>query len=239
MTMTTSFREVVDQFRALHDLDASIERLEREIREGPAKLAGLQAQVAQIDEKRKTVEDRVKILRAQIRLRENDLRSTEQKIERVKKQAAEVRTNKEFVAYRAELSNFQGDADHSQGEILKILEVVEQADKKVAALMQDRERIERKIDAAMKALDDSLEGVKKQRDEFLALRPERCKGIPSEMLKVYERVHAGRGAALAVIEGEYCSACMEHMTRNDMFAVQNRNRLVQCRGCNRILVSDL
>ena len=59
---------------------------------------------------------------------ENELKSTEQKIERVKTQASEVKTNKEFVAYRAELSNFQADADRLSGEVLKILDVVEQVD---------------------------------------------------------------------------------------------------------------
>jgi predicted nucleic acid-binding Zn-ribbon protein len=236
--MTTSFQEVVEQLRALHDLDVSIQRLEREIRQGPAKLAGFEGQIRAIEKKKKLVDDRLVILRAQIRLRENELKATDLKIERVKTQASEVKTNKEFVAYRAELSNFQGDADRISGEVLKILDVVEQAEKKIAELSADQARIKEKIDAAQKALDDSLEGVKAQRDELLTQRPERREGIPKEPLAIYERIHGSRGNALALLDGEYCSACMERLTRNDAFAVQNRNRLVQCRGCNRILIAD-
>ena len=237
--MTTSFQEVVEQLRALHDLDVSIGRLERELRQGPARLAGLQGQIREIDKKKKLVGDRLTVLRAQIKLRENDLKSTDQKIERVKTQASEVKTNKEFVAYRAELSNFQADADRISGEVLKILDVVEQAEAKVAELDGERARIQEQIDAAQKALDDSLEGVKAQRDELLAQRPQRREGIPREPLAIYERIRDSRGDALALLDGEYCSACMERLTRNDVFAVQNRNRLVQCRGCNRILVSNV
>ena len=239
MTMTTSFQEVVEQLRALHDLDVSIQRLEREIHQGPARLAGLEKQIGDIEKKKKLVTDRLVVLRAQIKLRENELKSTEQKIERVKTQASEVKTNKEFVAYRAELSNFQADADRLSGEVLKILEVVEQAEAKVAELDGDRARIQGKIDEAQHKLDESLEDVKKQRDELAAQRPERKEGIPKEPLAVYERIHTSRGDALAMIDGEYCSACMERLTRNDVFAVQNRNRLVQCRGCNRILIADV
>jgi len=235
--MTTSFREVVERLKSLHDLDASIQRLDREIREGPAKLAGLKEQVREIEAKKKLVTDRILVLRAQIKLRENELKGTEQKIERVKTQASEVKTNKEFVAYRAELSNFQSEADRIQNEVLKILDVVEQADAKVASLDEDRARVQAKIDDAQRALDDSLEGVKKRRAELLAQRPERLEGIAREPLEVYERIHASRGDALAVLDGEYCSACMERLTRNDVFAVQNCSRLIQCRGCNRILIA--
>lgn len=223
---------------ALHDLDSRVQRLEREIRDGPAVLAGLQAQVAQIEKKKKAVDERVMVLRAQIKLRENELRATEQKIERTKKQASEVRTNKEFVAYRAELSNYQADSDRLQGEVLKILEVVEAAEKKTASFEQDKAGIAAKIDSAQSALDESLESVKQERDALLEKRPELRKGIPGENLQAYERVQRSRGTALAPIDGEYCSACMERLTRNDVYAVQNRSRLVQCRGCNRVLVPE-
>ena len=237
--MTTSFQEVLERLLALHDLDARVLRLDREIREGPARLAGFQKEVAELEKKKKLVADRVRVLRAQIKLRENELKSTEQKIERTKTQASEVKTNKEFVAYRAELSNYQADADRLQGEILKIMEVVEQADQKVAALDAEGAAVDQKIQGAQGELDASLEGVKKQREDLLAKRPELKKGIPGETMQAYQRVQQSRGTALAPIDGEYCSACMERLTRNDVFAVQNRSRLVQCRGCNRVLVPEL
>lgn len=239
MTMTTPYPEVVERLRALHDLDAKIQRLDRDLRERPARLAGLEAKVAEIDKKINLVKDRTLVLRAQIKLRENELRSVEQKIERAKSQAAEVRTNKEFMAYRAELSNYQGDADRIQGEVLKILDVVEHADKKVAEFAEDRERAHLQVIEAQHKVDESLDDVKKERDALLAERPALKKGIPLEPMQAYERVRDSRGIALAVLDGEYCSACMERLTRNDVFAVQNTSRLIVCRGCNRLLVAEL
>jgi predicted nucleic acid-binding Zn-ribbon protein len=237
--MTTPYREVVERLRALHDLDAKIQRLDRDLRERPARLAGLEAKVTEMDKKIQLVKDRTLVLRAQIKLRENELRSVEQKIERAKSQAAEVRTNKEFMAYRAELSNYQGDADRIQGEVLKILDVVEQADKRVAEFAEKRERAHLKVIEAQHKVDESLDDVKKERDALLAERPALKKGIPVEPMQAYERVRDSRGIALAVLDGEYCSACMERLTRNDVFAVQNTSRLIVCRGCNRLLVAEL
>ena len=236
MTMTIDMREAADRLRALHDHDQKIRRLERDIHDGPSRLGGLQGAVAEIDKKIRAVEERMLVLRAQIKLRENELKATEQKIERIRAQSSEVKTNKEFVAFRAELSNFQAEADRLQGEVLKILDVVEAAEKKVASMHEERARAEEKVQASRAKLDESLGDVKKERDELLAARKALVVDIPAEALALYERVHKIRGNAIAWLEGEYCGSCMERLTRNDQIAVQNLNRLIQCRGCNRILM---
>jgi uncharacterized protein len=235
--MTTATREVVERLLSLQDLDLQIQRLERSIRDGPAQLKGLEKQVAEIDGRIQAVRERVAVLRAQVKLRENELKGVEQKIERLRVQSSEVRTNKEFVAFRAEMSNYQADADRIQGEILKILDVVEQADRKVVSLGEERDLAQAKVDAARAKIDEGLEGKKQERDALAGTRPERLEGIPPEPLQIYDRVRRSRGYAVARIEGEYCSACMERLTKNDQISVQNASRLVQCPGCNRILVS--
>jgi len=53
--------------------------------------------------------------------------------------------------------------------------------------------------------------------------------------ETYQKVHDARGRGMSPIEGAYCSACGEVQTRNDVYAVQNRTRPVQCGGCNRFL----
>ncbi len=234
--MTIDMREAAERLRVLHDHDQKIRHLERDIHDGPARLGGLQGTVAEIDKKIKAVEERALILRAQIKLRENELKATEQKIERIRAQSSEVKTNKEFVAFRAELSNYQADADRLQGEVLKILDVVEQAAAKVESLKADRQRAIDKVDASRAKLEESLEDVKKERDELLEARKALLADVPAEALAVYERVHKIRGNAVAWLEGEYCGSCMERLTRNDQIAVQNSSRFILCRGCNRILM---
>ena len=125
--MTIDMREAGDRLRVLHVHDQKIRRIERDIHDGPARLSGLQTTVAEIDKKIRAVEERAMILRAQIKLRENELKG-----DRAEDRAHQVPvlrgpTNKEFVAFRSELSNYQAEADRLQGEVLKILEVVDAA----------------------------------------------------------------------------------------------------------------
>jgi len=234
--MTTDIPEVVARLRALHEHDENIRRLEEEIHTGPTRLADIQRRVGAIEKKIRALQERMMILKAQIKLRENDLGAAEQKIERIRAQSSEVKTNKEFVAYKAELSNYQADADRLQGEILKILEVVEQGQKKVESLQVDRAEAERKVQEAQARLDESLKDVKQQCEKLVGDRADLKKGIPAEVLENYERVRLGRGAGVARLEGDYCGGCMEHLTRNEVFAVVNLSRLITCRACNRIVL---
>lgn len=233
--MTTEWSEVLERLLALQDLDSRIRRMGQQLTRAPAELEHRQKAIAAIDERVRKVEDRTRLLRAQILLRENELKTHERKIARLKEQASEVRTNKEFVAFRSEIANAQGECDRLQNEVLKILEVVEQAEKKVEDFKADRQRELDMAEKSRREIADKLEGVRLEREELKKRRPEALEGIPKETLELYEKVHGARGYGMAALEGAYCSACGEVQTRNDVYVVQNRTRPVHCRGCNRIL----
>jgi len=233
--MTTEWKEVLERLIALQGLDSKITRLNQQLNRAPRELKGREAAMAGLDAKIKKLTDRSRILKSQILLREHELKSHESKIGRLKEQASEVRTNKEFVAFRSEIANSQGECDRLQGEILKILDVVEQAEAKIAEYAAERQHEVEMGERAQGEIDSKLADVRARRDGLLAERPRCMEDIPKETREIYERVHRARGRGMAAIEGAYCSACGDVQTKNDQYAVQNRTRLVYCGGCNRIL----
>ena len=233
--MTTEWNEVLERLLSLQQLDSKIRRLRTELNRAPGDLKSREAAMADLDGKIKLLKDRAKVLRAQILLRENEHKSHLAKIAKLKTQASEVRTNKEFVAFRSEIANCQGDVDRLEGEILKILEVVEQADEKVAELETERAHELEMVEKAKAEIHEKLADVRAEVEGLEKDRPGRIEGIPKETLELYERAHQARGRAMSALEGAYCSACGDMQTRNDVYAVQNRTRPVLCRACNRLL----
>lgn len=235
--MTLTVREVLDRLKALRTLDLRVRQCDTDLAAGPASVsehgtavAGLQAQI-------KALDDRAKVLRAQIKLRENELKGHEQKVAKFKEQSGQVKNNKEFMAFRAEIANAQADGDRLQGEILKILDVVQQADAKMAELGALRAAAQKKHDEAKARVDGELSGVKAERASLLKKRPAHFADVPPEILEVYERAHKGRGDPLAHVENDYCTGCGERQTRNDLYAIENATRVVSCKSCNRVLVA--
>jgi len=233
--MTTEWKEVLERLIALQGLDSRITRLNQRLGRAPRELKGREAAMAGLDSKIKKLVDRTRILKSQILLREHELKTYENKIGKLKEQASEVRTNKEFVAFRSEIANVQGECDRLQSEILKILDVVELADSRVAEYGAERQHEVEMGEKAQSAIDSQLSDVRATRDGLLAERPPLLEGIPKEPLEHYERVYKARGRGMSALEGAYCTACGDVQTKNDQYAVQNRTRPVYCGGCNRVL----
>ena len=102
-----------------------------------------------------------------------------------------MRTNKEFVAFRSEIANTAGESDRLQNEILKIMDVVEQAEAKVNELKAKRSEDESRIDDIRKETAAKLTDKQQERDSLEAGRKTMLDGIPKEHLDTYERRTTG------------------------------------------------
>ncbi len=236
MSTTSTAREVIERLRALQTLDSKIAELDREIVGGPAAVETFTRAVAAADEKVAAIEDRLKMLRAQVKLRENEMKVGQAKVDRLEQQALQVKTNKEFTALKTEISSAKADVNRLEEEILKIMEAVEEQEKLSAAAKGDRTREQAKLERERGKVEAQIDGIRAKRAELASGRPALRAGIPGESLAAYERVLKARGAAMATLtDGEYCSGCMERLTRNDALAVLNVTRIVTCKSCSRLL----
>ncbi|MCC7139199.1 MAG: hypothetical protein IT460_12325 [Planctomycetes bacterium] len=233
--MTLTPREVIERLKALQELDRQIATFDWELSGGPKAVEGFARAVAAADAKIAQLEERTKLLRAQAKLRENEAKTSEAKVERLNEQARAVKTNREFTAIRSEIANAKIELGKMEEEILKIMEAVATQESLTAAAREERAKEQKKLDAERAKVDAALSGLRKSRDDHAARRPAATKEIPSETLASYERVQKARGNAVVPIEHDFCSGCMERLTRNDVFAVQNASRIVVCKSCGRIL----
>lgn len=233
--MTASSREVIDRLRALQDLDDRLARLDREIHDGPKAVETYLRAVAAVDAKLAAIEERTKLLRAQAKLRDNETKAAEAKVEKLNQQASEVKTNREFTAIRSEIANAKLEVTRIEDEILKIMEAVEQQEKLTAVAREERARESKRYEAEKAKVDAAIDGLRASRAEVAKDRPTLTKDIPAQVLGIYERVLKARGNAVVPLEQDFCSGCLERLTRNDCLAVLNSARMVQCKSCSRIL----
>lgn len=237
--MTDTSKEVIERLRALQELDSRIADLDREITSGPKAVESFQRAVAAADLKIAGLEERLKLLRAQVKLRENEAKTGQAKVDRLQEQAMQVKTNREFTAMRTEISSAKADVHRIEEEILKIMEAVETQEKGVVEAQQERAKEQGRLDVERAKVDAAIDGLRQRRAALAAERPALTKGLPTEALAAYDRVHKVRGGAMAaVVDSEYCGGCMERLTRNDVLSVLNSTRVVSCKSCSRILYAE-
>jgi predicted nucleic acid-binding Zn-ribbon protein len=234
--MTANPREVIERLRVLQDLDHRIGRLDREITDGPKAVESFQRAVAAAVEKIAQIEERLKLLRAQVKLRENEAKTAQTRIDRLQDQAGQVKNNKEFTALRSEVANARLDMGKMEDEALKIMEAADVQEKALTAAKEERAREEKKLAAERAKVDAAIDGLRAGKAQLLSQRPALTKDLPAEPLLLYDRLAGARGGtAIVAIEQDYCTGCMERLTRNDVYAILNASRIVHCKSCGRIL----
>lgn len=233
--MTTTTDELIQRLLALNAVDLRIRELGERLERAPAAVSEREEAAKALEDKATQVRQKLALLRAQRRMRENEIRGLDAKLERLKAQSSNVRSNKDFVAFRSEISNTQAESDRLQGEVLKILEVEEQADARIK-LLEDQRDAERARAASMKEHTlEQMGAVRAEREALQNDRKRKVEELPQEALQLYDRCRVARGSGMAHLEGEYCGGCGALVLRNDVYAVQNRSRLVPCKACNRLL----
>lgn len=127
-----------------------------------------------------------------------------------------------------------------------------QLESRVVSMLEDAEKIEKKrqelqstletksgeqaatsadYEAKLAALREELQAKKTQRDENLV-------GLPPQAKQSYSRISTRYpGSAVARAESGSCQACFRALPAQIFNTVLSGKELVQCPGCNRILVS--
>ncbi len=233
--LKASTRDVIERLHRLQDLDRRLQELTRQIDGAPGAVETLAKAVKAAEQRGAALEERTRILRAQVRLRENDAKAILQRIERLNEQARTVATQREFKAISSEVAGARADVKRVEDEVLKIMEAIEQHDRLIAAAAEERAQGQTRLDAERQRVESTLTGVRQERERLRAERPGLTTGLPPETLAAYDRLVRTRGNAVVSIEQDYCTGCMERLTRQDVFTVQTASRVVMCKSCGRIL----
>ena len=192
--MTTTTDELIQRLLALNTVDLRIRELTERLERAPAAVSEREEAAKGLEDKASQVRQKLALLRAQRRMRENEVRGLDAKLERLKSQSSNVRSNKDFVAFRSEISNTQAESDRLQGEVLKILEVEEQADARIKQLEEQRDA-ERARAASMKEQTlEQMGAVRAEREALQNDRKKKVEDLPKEALQLYDRCRVARGA---------------------------------------------
>jgi len=172
-----------------------------------------------------------------------ELKARDQQIEKLRNQQQAAKNNKEYQALLIEINTRKLDKTKVEEQAMTAMEAVEKHKAEVAILttqvQAEREKLE-----AMKA--QSGDALAKLQADVDATRPERAAAeadVPAQARDIFNRL-ADRyeGEAMAGIDRpdrrkeEYlCTACNMDLVRDIYNKLKNRNEVVFCPNCQRIL----
>ncbi len=221
----------------IQERDVKIRRLNAEMEQKPLEAEALKTALAGHRKRFDAMKESIKRQAADRNALEVDLESRIQTIHKYEAQSALVKTNEEYRALIKEIEELKkGNVPVEE----KILDAMEKQEEEKKLLMREELSLkeeegkliarEQAIAQETAGIREHLEGVRKEREGFLA-------GVKPELLERYDLTFQNKqDYAIVTIEHGACGGCHMAITPQVMNEVKRAHELVLCENCARILV---
>ncbi len=180
----------------------------------------------------KTLEE----LRKQRREAEAEVADINAKINNTNRELYSGRTSnpKELANLQAEVKALMGIKDQIETRTLEIIENLEAADKRVAGLAAEYEKMDTSWRKEQEQLAKDIELLKKTLATLEESRKEAAAKIEPQALNLYERIRRMKKQGVAKVERGICQACRISLSASALQRAR-AGHTVQCGTCGRIL----
>ena len=145
-----------------------------------------------------------------------------------------IKNPKELSNLQHEINNFKAISDPLENKALEIIEQVEAAEHKVAALTADYSRLEEEWHRQQKQLAADIELLNKTLADLREKRRQLVDQIEPPAVSLYERIRRQKKQAVAKVEQGICRTCRISLSASALQKARS-GQPVLCGSCGRIL----
>jgi len=233
-------RNVIEQLRALNDLDVQLQSIQRDLDRLPKALAEKEEQAKLLRDQMERKKAEVQRLKADADAQDLELKSGLDTLKRLANQMNVMRTSKEFDVVRRQMDAQRVWNSQIEDKALALMSQADERQKevdKLSAQLSEQEQIvveeKERVDKELEELHQQYGGLKEKRDGL-------AKDVPDKELAIYDRIVVNRGQAIANVNAMgYCGTCHMKLPPQVHNLALLAQELVTCPSCGRILTAKL
>lgn len=230
-------KEDLQKLTEIRDLDVRISEVESERDEVPGEYAleqhAVDAQKAVIAAE----DEELKEARIGAQHAESEVKAQEQLIAKFNGQLTTAKTNKEYNVILGQINGAKVELERAEEAGLAALDKVEQLRKKMAAQREALVDLEKGLEAARARVAGRMQELESEIAELRGRREAIAAGVAPDLLASYEHIRDRRdGLALVEVVDGTCHGCFVKVTAQEIMLLNQRDEVVRCRNCARILV---
>lgn len=192
------------------------------------------AELKRLADEEKNTLDGLKKERAKLEL---DLKDGEEHIKRCNVRLYAVKTNKEYEATLKEIGEQKAKNSETETSLLLLYDQVDAEEKKLAEAREKVAREEKQIQVKKKELAQKLERGNARLPQEEKAKLELVAELKPDALELYQWLQSKMGPkVLGRVVNEVCQSCFRKINSQMYNETLGGEHLVQCPGCNRILV---
>ncbi|NOU36131.1 MAG: hypothetical protein HOO88_05135 [Kiritimatiellaceae bacterium] len=223
----------------LQEKDRKISKLQREIRDIPARKADIEKQLEGAKTKLNQAREALKKVTADLKQLEIEAGTHSEKILKYKQQQMEAKTNDQYRAFLQEIAAAEKHISALEDREMVLMEHVESAKKIISDREAELKEEEGGVSEEKEMLEDRLAEVQEDLNALLADRARITSSVTPSLLLKYERLFKNKGDfAVVQVEKDHCSGCHMRLPPQVTNDALNPDKLVICNFCGRMLINQ-
>jgi predicted nucleic acid-binding Zn-ribbon protein len=227
--------ETTRQLYELQDLDNEIEKIEQSLADKNSQL-GNRETLNTAQEKLAAEQKHLEELKHQRREAESEVNDILSKISAAEQQlyGGKITNPKELSNLQHEINTFKSKNDELETKALGVIDLMEAAEKSVAAVTDEYKIIEEKWNSLQKQLAIEIEQLKANLAELKPEHEQLIAQIDVPTLTLYKKLRQQKRQAVAKVEQGICRSCRISLSASAMQRARS-GQPIQCGSCGRIL----
>jgi predicted nucleic acid-binding Zn-ribbon protein len=222
----------------LQEKDRKIAKLQREIRDIPARKADIEKQLEGAKTKLTAAREALKKVTADLKQLEVEAGVHSEKILKYKQQQMEAKTNDQYRAFLQEIAAAEKHIAALEDREMVLMEHTESAKKIIAEREAELKEEEGGVSEEKEMLEERLSEVQEDLNALMADRGRITATVNPSLLSKYERLFKNKGDfAVVQVEKDHCSGCHMRLPPQVTNDALNPDKLVICNFCGRMLIN--
>ena len=228
--------DVLDLLLTIQRLDDEIKETRQEIEKIPNKLTTLEKEIKDANISLQEKNDRIKEIKKIYKIKEGDIAENETKIIKLNSQTFSVKTNEEYRAILAEVEYLKKENKRIEDEMINLLEEEEKLKETIGKFETETKVVIEKKMAEINNLQKlNEELIERKRQDEISFENDFNK-LADDVKEAYQRIDNVRDKAVCVITDNTCTGCYANLTHQFLNELKNRNKILLCGNCGRILI---
>lgn len=231
--------EVLELLMRIKDLDEEINKNRHELNEIPNLISKLQRDIDRANNQLNQSKHRLSEIKKLFKLKEGDIAENESKIEKLNQQMHSVKTNEEYRAMIKEIEYLKNTNRKIEDEMIELLEEEERLTNGITKLEQDTRRLNNEKIKEIEELKKRREELNERQKIAESTFQDQITRLPADVRAIYNRIVKVRTQPICVVSNEgVCTGCFFNLTPQTLNELKQKNHLVLCDNCGRILIYE-
>jgi uncharacterized protein len=226
----------VDLLVKLQEKDRTMDQLTWQIRQGPERLKGLEAQLQALEQIIKDDKQRVQELGQVQREYESDIEDGVAHIRKSRGRLLSIKNNREYKALLREIEDTEKENAKREDKVLESLEEIEGLNQGFELKEEELSTLRDELESERKAVDREVVRIQEELAKIEQGREGLMQTIDANLLGKYTQIKTMTGGiAVSLVSHATCSACHLGIPPQMYNELQRQDTLQFCPHCQRII----